>query len=278
MTSQRGVALILALMVLAFLTVLGGALLTTTTIDVRISDNFNTGIQSFYTAESGIEQAREFLWTATSSPTQLLTTAAGPDGIIATADDPPMISGGTIGHYDVFLRNDNADGMTSRTDTNEVLTLICMGKMRNAQKTIEATVRRAGIDSNDPGLAARIASNATDIYNPLAGTAQTITNYGSPGNYRIALVNGNVDLTGGNGYGILLARGNVNVTGNVIWNGGIFVESPGVLQWNATYGMVNGVVLVGQTRMTGSWIQYDSQAIAAVNKLFPYVPIAIRER
>ena len=47
MTSERGVALILALMVLAFLTVLGGALLTTTTIDIHISDNFNTGIQSF---------------------------------------------------------------------------------------------------------------------------------------------------------------------------------------------------------------------------------------
>src|SRR5437016_13969256 len=78
MTSQRGVALILALMVLAFLTVLGGALLTTTTIDVRISDNFETGIQSFYAAETGIEQAREFLRMTPSSPTTLLTTAAGP--------------------------------------------------------------------------------------------------------------------------------------------------------------------------------------------------------
>jgi len=278
MTSDRGVALILALMVLAFLTVIGGALLTTTTIDVRISDNFGTGIQSFYAAETGIEHAREFLRTTTSSPTQLLTTAAGSDGIVATADDPPMISGGTIGHFDVWLRNDNADGLTARADTNEVLTLISIGKMRSAEKTIETTVRRPAIDVNDPGLFGRIATNATDVYNPLAGTVQTISNYGSPGNYGIALVNGNLDFTGGNGYGIVLVRGNANVTGNVTWNGVIIVESPGTLQWNATPGQVNGAVFVGQTRLAGNWIVYDPQAIAAANKLLPYIPIAIRER
>jgi hypothetical protein len=36
---NRGVALILALLVLSFLTVLGGAVLTTSTIDIWISDN-----------------------------------------------------------------------------------------------------------------------------------------------------------------------------------------------------------------------------------------------
>jgi Tfp pilus assembly protein PilX len=278
MTSDRGVALILALMVLAFLTVVGGALLTTTTIDIRISDNFGTGLQSFYAAETGVEYAREFLRTTANSPTQLLATAAGSDGIIATADDPPMISGGTIGHYDVWLRNDKADGLTARADTNEVLTLISIGKMRSAERTIETTVRRPAIDVNDPGLLARIASNAMDVYNPLPGTVQTISDYGSPGNYRIVLVNGNLDLTGGNGFGIVLARGNLNVTGNVTWNGVVVVESPGTLQWNATSGQVNGAVFVGQTRLTGNWIVDDPQAMAAANKLFPYLPIAIRER
>ena len=278
MTSDRGVALILALMVLAFLTVVGGALLTTTTIDIRISDNFGTVIQSFYSAESGIEHAREFLRTTPSSPTELLATAAGPDGIIATADDPPVISGGTIGHYDVWLRNDNADGLTARADTNEVLTLMSIGKMRSAEKTIETTVHRPAIDVNDPGLATRIASNAMDVYSPLAGTAETISNYGSVGNYRIGLVNGNLDLSGGNGYGIILVRGNVNVTGNVTWTGIIIVEDPGVLQWNATAGQVNGAVFVGQTRLAENWIVYDPQAIAAANKLLPYIPISIRER
>jgi Tfp pilus assembly protein PilX len=278
MTSDRGVALILALMVLAFLTVLGGALLTTTTIDVRIGDNFQTGMQSFYVAETGIENARELLRTTASSPTQLLTTASGADGILGSADDAPMVSGGAIGQYAVWLRNDNADGINARPDTNDVLTLVSIGKMRSSEKTIETTVRRPTIDVNDPGLIARIAANATDVYNPIAGTNQILTNYGSAGNYRIALVNGRVDLTGGAGYGILLARGDVTVTGSVTWNGFIIVESPGVLQWNTTAGQVNGAVFVGQTRLGENWIYNDPQTMAAANKLLPYIPIAIKER
>src|SRR3954468_10076835 len=45
---NRGVALILALLVLSFLTILGGALLTTSTIDIWISDNYKTYTQALY--------------------------------------------------------------------------------------------------------------------------------------------------------------------------------------------------------------------------------------
>jgi hypothetical protein len=208
----------------------------------------------------------------------MLTTAAGPDGIIATTDDPPIVSGGTIGQYGVWLRNDNADGVNARMDTNEVLTLVSIGKMRNSERTVEATVRRPEIEVNDPGLTARIAANATDTYNPLAGTAQLLANYGSPANYRIALVNGPADLTTGNGYGILLVRGDLTVTGSVTWNGLIIIESPGILHWNTTDGAVNGAVFVGMTPLTEGWIRHDAQEIAAANKLLPYIPIAIKER
>src|SRR5688572_11182429 len=117
MTSQRGVALILALMVLAFLTVLGGALLTTTTIDIRVSDNFKTASQSLYLAEAGIERGRETLRTSLNSPAQLLATSAGFDALLGTADDVPFVSGDLGGRYEVWLHNDNADGATSGIDT-----------------------------------------------------------------------------------------------------------------------------------------------------------------
>jgi hypothetical protein len=91
-------------------------------------------------------------------------------------------------------------------------------------------------------------------------------------------VNGRVDLTGGSGYGILLVRGDLTVTGGVTWNGLIVVESPGVVRWNTTDGLVNGAVFLGQTRMAENWIQYDAQAIAIANKLLPYIPIAVKER
>ena len=61
MNSQRGAALIIALMFLSFLTILGGALLTTSTIDVWISDNYKTGAQTLYLAEAGLDEARETL-------------------------------------------------------------------------------------------------------------------------------------------------------------------------------------------------------------------------
>ena len=45
MNGDRGVALILALLVLSFISIVGGALLTTETIDIWITDNHKTAIQ-----------------------------------------------------------------------------------------------------------------------------------------------------------------------------------------------------------------------------------------
>ena len=61
MSPERGVALIVALLFLSFLTMLGGALLTTSTIDIWISDNYKTSTESLYLAEAGIEEARELI-------------------------------------------------------------------------------------------------------------------------------------------------------------------------------------------------------------------------
>src|SRR5215467_10729347 len=70
--NDHGVALILALLVLSFLTVLGGALLTASTIDIWISDNYKTATQSVYLAEAGIEDARELLRVTGRTPSELL--------------------------------------------------------------------------------------------------------------------------------------------------------------------------------------------------------------
>src|SRR5207302_3373414 len=87
MESNRGVALILALLVLSFLTLLGSALVSTATIDIWISDNYKAATQNLYVAEAGIDQAREVLRVSEQATTQLLTTAAGPDGQLVTSTD-----------------------------------------------------------------------------------------------------------------------------------------------------------------------------------------------
>src|ERR1043165_387159 len=90
--NNRGVALILALLVLSFLTVLGGALLTTSTIDIWISDNYKTATQALYLAEDGIDDGRDLLRRSAQTVSQLLAVAAGPDGRLSTADDRPLIA------------------------------------------------------------------------------------------------------------------------------------------------------------------------------------------
>jgi hypothetical protein len=301
---NRGVALILALLVLSFLTILGGALLTTSTIDIWISDNYKTYTQALYVAEAGVDAGRNILTTSGNSAAALLSIAAGPDHRLSTStdlatllasDDQPLIpsnaamrssgqplldaTGEIAGYYYVWLRNDNADGMASINDTNQTLTLMCFGSNWGSKKAVEATVQKGAFPDNvaDPrlyssagvqSLTASITRNATDLF-----STATIRGYGSPANYRIAVVNGNTDLGPGTGYGILLARGNVNVTGDFVWNGLILIVGTGTLQMNGYAGTVNGGLFAG-----GLYTVSDPVQIRLANQSFPYTPIAIQER
>lgn len=57
MNNEKGVALVLALMVLAALTMMGIAAIMTSTLDMQIAGNERTGIQAQYAAEAGIAEA-----------------------------------------------------------------------------------------------------------------------------------------------------------------------------------------------------------------------------
>ena len=165
--SERGMALLTALLIMSFLTILGGALLSSTTLDVRIADNYRTRTQLIFLAEAGIEAGREALRVSVNDLDDDLTTAAGDDAVLATildlatllaGDDLPLLpsdaglratgetlndaSGEPVGTYHVFVRNDVSDGETSTTDTNDVATLVSIAQIDGATKTIEATVRR----------------------------------------------------------------------------------------------------------------------------------------
>ena len=336
MESNRGIALILALLVLSFLTVIGSALLTTVAVDLWISDKYRSAAQNLYLAEAGIDQAREILRTSSSTPTQLLMATAGGDGQLLTSvdlttllasDDQPLIpvdsslrstgqplidsSGRTIGHVYVWLRNDSADGVSNTTDSNGVLKLLSFGQIGTTRKVIDVVVKKGSFPSlpgtdiqTDPrlttvigleGLVRSIAKNASDVYNPPNGTSQAITNYGSTTNYRVAVINGDVTLGPGAGYGILLARGMVTVAGSFTWNGLILVIGKGILTWSEdATGLIQGGLFLAQTlapdgsRLASlgavtadlgpAAIFSDAGAIRAANQSFPYNPIFINER
>jgi Tfp pilus assembly protein PilX len=280
----RGVALILALLVLSFLTVLGAALLTTSTIDIWINDNYKHATQSLYLAEAGIDHAREALRTSGHTLTDLLTSAAGPDHLLQTADDVPLIPSRQLaersGFYEVWLRNDNADGAASPVDSNEVVTLLSIGQIGTSRKTMEVTVQHGGFPENIgdrrlttvaglEDLARRISTNAAD-----AG--------------RIVAANGGFDLAT-NGEGLLLVRGDLNVVSDVTWNGLVLVIGQGVVRAKAGAMLtIYGGLFTARTRSsdgallsTPSDVAYtitDAVRIKAANAEFPYNAIATREK
>src|SRR5262245_64575176 len=114
MNQDLSFALILALLVLSFLTLIGSSLLTTSTIDIWISDNYKTATQSLYLSEAGISQARELIHASSFTLNDLLNQSAGPDRQLLTPDDSPLIAstplidsyGKTAGNYEVWLRTD----------------------------------------------------------------------------------------------------------------------------------------------------------------------------
>lgn len=256
MEGNRGVTLILALLVLSFLSILSGAFLTASTIDIWISDNYKTSTQSLYLAEAGIEDARELLRRSTRLPAEL----AGDEPLIPFRE---LIDGG---HYTVWLHS-----------TNATLTLVSLGQIRSAQKTIEAVIQKAGFPESDSdprlktpdrldALAASIMRNATDIYD-----TQTLGDYGAPTNYGVAVVNGNADVGPGTSYGLLLVRGDLNVVANFTWNG--LVVALGPIHWNGFTGTINGGFFAdGVLSVT------DVSEIRKANASFPYNPISIREK
>src|SRR5262249_26478917 len=128
---------------LSLLSILGGALLTSTTIDIWIGDNYKTRLQALYLAEAGAEQAREELLQSPSSLSGLLANASGVDGLLGTADDRPLLSAAFAeGNYTIRLRNDVVDDFTSTSDTNGVVTIVSVGQARGSKSTIEATLRK----------------------------------------------------------------------------------------------------------------------------------------
>jgi len=292
--SDGGVALILALLVLSFLTVLGGALLTASTIDVWISGNYKAATQSLYVAEAGLEDARQLLRSSSRSPQEWLTFCAGLDGQLQTSDDLPLIalrpltdrSGRSTGSYEVWLRDASAD---------ETLTLLAIGRAETSRKTIELAVRKGAFpdDADDPrlksvaaleDLAASVARNATDVF----GDA-VLSDFGSPSAFRVAVVNGNLTLGPGTGHGLLVVRGDLDIAGDLEWTGLIAVIGTGVLRTMAGAAVrIHGGVFVAQTREADgkrlaipAAIRYDitdAAQIRAASRRFPYNPVAMKEK
>ena len=157
MRSDSGLALISALLLLAFLTLVGGAFLSTATVDTMIAGNYAVHARLQFLAEGGIEEAREALRISGVALLEELLRAAGPDGrlepggdldsLLAT-DDRPLLFGeaggldGAQAAWYVFLRNDVQDGADQAGDTNGIVTLVGFARIGERTRRVEADVTR----------------------------------------------------------------------------------------------------------------------------------------
>ena len=304
--SEKGIGLVMALMTLLLLSLLGAALLSATTVDVWIADNYRTATQLLYLAESGIEDGRETL--------QHGMVVASPIPFIS---DKRLLdrSGREVGHYSVSLLRANP------------LTLQSTGLVGAARKTIEVRLAKSGFpipsaavtlsegapaDSVDPRVktpagAERfvegIALNATDRFDAAWDETIILGPVGSPADYRVVVVNGDCEFGNAAGYGVLLVRGDLTVRGNFEWNGLILVIGQGTMRASAlTIGWITGGVFVSRTRdidrssanslgtllphlgaavldLSGNTVtlKYSSVETDRANHLFPYIPVSYRE-
>jgi Tfp pilus assembly protein PilX len=186
--NERGIALILAVLVLLCLTGLVVAYLSVSALEPQISANLAAASRARYLAEAGIEQGFNVLVNTadgSNSWSGLLATAtAGAPWVavpgLTNASIPGATNGGT---FSVTIRNDNGatdtsiTGLTAGTnpvmdnsptaDNNRVVIMRATGTFGTMTKTIEVVVRRVALPPF-PG-AVNIPGRQSDTYVNTAG-------------------------------------------------------------------------------------------------------------
>ena len=141
---ERGIAVILALMVLLTLSGLALALLASSTLEPRISRNLHDASRARWLTEAGIELGYGLLAAAGDGAWNALLATADASWVVLPSLDGAALPGLTPaeGTYVVSIRNDRqaADGMTVRS----------AGTFNTTTRTIEVVVRRVAEGSSEP--------------------------------------------------------------------------------------------------------------------------------
>lgn len=156
---SRGLALLTALLLLAFLGLVGAALLSSASVDTLIADNYVARTRLGLLSETGIAEAREALRRSSQALSAQLASATGSDGRIETSPDPRVLLAGddaavfrgtdeagpagvAPATVEVFLRNDAQDGPEQIADTNGIVTLFSVARLGDWTGVLAADVVR----------------------------------------------------------------------------------------------------------------------------------------
>lgn len=151
LTDERGVVLILALVVLVGLAALGLTLLSLSALEPQISRNHADMLRARYLAEAGLEHAYDVLAATTGSWSTHLAGATCTVGAVLAQSALPGL-GPAFGQFTVRIRNDCAPGderMTfvpaepgarATTDANGTVVVQSTGAVTDATHTVVIVV------------------------------------------------------------------------------------------------------------------------------------------
>jgi Tfp pilus assembly protein PilX len=154
--NEKGFILIVALTLMASLTLLGTTAYILSSTDIKIGGNFRNNQLTLQAAMAGIERAREVLRglnassAAVDSFSEELLSRVGANSVLngysATTDDVALASG-TVGtapgtaSYVAYLTNDSGDGLSSVVDSNKKVVITSVATGPNSSKAkVEAVV------------------------------------------------------------------------------------------------------------------------------------------
>jgi hypothetical protein len=304
--TQSGFSLILALIMLALLSLFAAGLLTAVTTESRIAENYRREAQLLYLTEAGIEDGREIL-------RQNLPIAVGP-----FVQSKPFLDATEhhAGFYSLMVVRMNP------------LTIRSVGVIGSASKNIEVRLKKTGFPAThdaitldedvplppdlDPRLATTVGlerivegimKNATDVFRPRFGEAAMPGSIGSADDYRVVVVDGDCEFVNATGRGVLLVRGELTLRGAFAWQGIVLVVGQGVVRSaDVITGSISGALFLARTRdndrsdanplgtlrdtrgnvtltlpaPSASVGRSDAEILQA-NKRFPYVATSYRE-
>lgn len=149
LNDQRGMVLVISLLILALLLGAGVGAIVSTQTDLKTSSNLKTTTQAFYLAEAGIERAKSEIAGSKSFNSVL----AGADGSKTSTGDNGILSFGSSvsfagGTYEVSV-TDNDDGdRDSWADADNKVYISSKGTYGSSTRTIKALVTKASMDFN----------------------------------------------------------------------------------------------------------------------------------
>jgi hypothetical protein len=196
--NEKGIALVVALVILAVIVLAGAIAIMRSTTDLGISANLKAGNEALYVAEAGLERAKAYLKTVTNIDSVLTTNGGMPFGLI------PVSFGG--GAYSVVVTNNTGDaGGASHDSDNKIVVTSTGTSAGGGKRVIEAVFIKPII--TPPGIRGAVTAN----YN--VGTLGTMTVDGRDHDMDGNLITPATGLLGVSSRGAITEGGNSTIGG-----------------------------------------------------------------